>query len=61
MMRFSCNFKWWWALWLWDFEAFIVNEYMMYNCYQGENDLSVEYNHYEFVGSVVTAQIDPIN
>ncbi len=30
MMRFGRNFKRWWALWLWGFDATIVNAYMMY-------------------------------
>mmetsp|Transcript_31412 Transcript_31412/g.64718 ORF Transcript_31412/g.64718 Transcript_31412/m.64718 type:complete len:194 (-) Transcript_31412:36-617(-) len=61
LMRFSCNFKWWWSLWRWGFELTIVNAFIMYQRYHEEKNLPVEYNKYDFVRSLGKAWIDPIN
>ena len=61
MMRFTCNTKWWWALWLWGFEVSLVNSYLLYKNFCDENGWERDYNHYDFIEAVSKAWIDPIN
>ncbi len=61
MMGFTCNTKWWWALWLLAFEVLLVNSYLLYKHDCKEHQLSVNYNHYESIEAASEAWIDPIN
>ena len=61
MMRFTCNTKWWWALWLWGFEVSLVNSYKMYQRHHKDQGWPVEFTHYKFIEAVAHAWIDPIN
>jgi len=28
--RWRCKRKWWWAIWMWGVQVFLVNAYMLY-------------------------------
>ncbi len=60
MICFSRNNKWWWALWLWGYEACLVNAYMMYCRYHQIHNLPLKYNHYTFFKATAKAYINPL-
>eukprot|EP00957_Ditylum_brightwellii_P197526 15048800-Ditylum_brightwellii.AAC.1 len=42
------NHKWWWALWMWGYEATLVNAYRMCFRYHKECQLQMPWTHYKF-------------
>ena len=60
MQRFHHNFKWWWVLWLWDFEVSLVNAYSMLRRYE-MNHLPLTLLHGDFCEKVGFTLLNPYN
>ena len=47
IMRFQCNNKWWWALFLWGYKVSMVNSYVMMKRYCEMKGVPVLWNHHD--------------
>ncbi len=48
LQMFQCNEKWWWALFMWGFEATVANSYMMMRRCCELKCVRVPYSHHDF-------------